>query len=489
MKEKIFGLILKSPKLFSLSLYAMTVIFCGILLNIFEEKTLETNAIEDSRLYSEAIATFRTIYSREVVAKVRSNSNIEVTHKYLNNPNAIPLPSTFSILMGEEISKKMKGGTVKLYSPFPFPWRKETSNLTDDFKKAAWSSFQNPKNTEYYKFISEDGVKYIRYAIPDLMRESCIQCHNSHPESPKRDWKVGDLRGVLEVKRPIHVVNESLINNFNQTMFQLFLVVTGFLFVIYFLVFQLQTLFVKMNKKNVLIETQREEIFRASKMSAVGEMAGGIAHEINTPLGVLKLFIGQLRREISEVPDIKRIESVINKMDQTTDRMAGIVKSMRMLSRDGTQDAFQQIKVIDLIDEVTNILNKKFSDHCIHLKIHTISNDLTINCRVVEIGQVLLNLLSNAFDAVDEFEEKWVEINAIKVENYIEITVTDSGSGISKENIKKIFNPFFTTKPVGKGTGIGLSISMRIIKEHGGSLTVNSKSPNTQFVITLPTNE
>lgn len=97
----------------------------------------------------------------------------------------------------------MSGAKTFLYSPYPLPWRKKTSGLNDDFKKKAWLQLNNNSKQAYYEFTEYNGLKVLRYAVADIMRPTCLNCHNSHPQSPKKDWKLFDVRGVLEIIHPM----------------------------------------------------------------------------------------------------------------------------------------------------------------------------------------------------------------------------------------------------------------------------------------------
>lgn len=168
------------------------------------------------------------------------------------------------------------------------------------------------------------------------------------------------------------------------------------------------------------------------------------------------------------------------------DRISGTIKGMKGLMRDGSKDPMELVPLKQIIEDVTSLTREKFYNQAVDLRIGEVSNDTHLNCRAVELGQVILNFLSNAYDAIEKNPEKWVELKTLTTNDKIEIIITDSGTGISKEIAEKIFNPFFTTKAVGKGTGLGLSISMEIIKNHGGVVRINHECPNTQFVIILP---
>ena len=140
----------------------------------------------------------------EVVDRVGGH-NIEVTHDYLHKPGAIPLPATFSMELGRRISLRGSGMVVRLYSNYPFPWRKD-GGAHDDFEQQALEALQAHPQQPYYRFEDYQGRASLRYATADVMHAECISCHNARPDSPKHDWKVGDVRGVLEIIRPLDSV-------------------------------------------------------------------------------------------------------------------------------------------------------------------------------------------------------------------------------------------------------------------------------------------
>jgi len=170
-----------------------------------EDRLVESAAQEEARRYTEALTTFRTLYSREVVETVRQQ-NIVVTHDYDQGENkgkAIPLPATLSMMIGNEMAKQELGGQTALYSGYPFPWREEEWKQRGQFAKEAWQALAKNPGEPYQRFEDRDGRRWLRYATADLMRDSCVECHNNHRATPKSDWKVGDVRGVLEVSLPL----------------------------------------------------------------------------------------------------------------------------------------------------------------------------------------------------------------------------------------------------------------------------------------------
>ncbi len=234
------------------------------------------------------------------------------------------------------------------------------------------------------------------------------------------------------------------------------------------------------------LEDQRKLSIQNAKMTSLGEMAGGIAHEINNPLAVVSGRCNQLLKMLEKNDyDRDAFKASLEKINQTTDRIAKIIKSLKAFSRNNEQDPFTPVSLREIAEHTVEICKEKFRHSAVALKVDPIP-DLKINCRESQVVQVMLNLLSNAFDAVESFEEKWVKLSVEKKDKLIMIKVTDSGTGISETVAANIMQPFFTTKEVGKGTGLGLSISKGIIEDHKGVIYLDKKSPNTCFVIEMP---
>jgi C4-dicarboxylate-specific signal transduction histidine kinase len=143
-------------------------------------------------------------------------------------------------------------------------------------------------------------------------------------------------------------------------------------------------------------------------------------------------------------------------------------------------------KLQDIVDQTLILCAEKMRHHGVEIRISGFTEDLSIMCRATQISQVLLSFLNNSFEAIGSLSEKWIEISARAQDPWVELTVTDSGSGISSEISEKIFDPFFTTKEVGKGTGLGLSVSKSVLEAHGGSICLDKKSDHTRFVILFP---
>lgn len=174
------------------------------------ERHLNQVALEDARNFSGSVAQFRNFYADTIVPAVRQH-NVPITHDYLNIPGTVPLPATFAIDFGDKLSID-SNYNVRLYSDLPFSWRKG-GGLHDEFERDAMAYLRDNPEAYFIRHETlEDGTRVLRYAVADILTESCVACHNSYPGTPRTDWKLGDVRGVLEVTRPVsslHIKNEA----------------------------------------------------------------------------------------------------------------------------------------------------------------------------------------------------------------------------------------------------------------------------------------
>jgi signal transduction histidine kinase len=237
------------------------------------------------------------------------------------------------------------------------------------------------------------------------------------------------------------------------------------------------------------VETRRHlaRLVDASKMATLGEIAAGVAHEINNPLHTLNLTSHLLQRLANAGRlSAEVIQPHLDKVETCVKRMATIVSELKDFSRDSSQDDYKRAPLTRVIHETLDLCHSRLLNKDVEVKVSEVPDGWAAECRQSQISQVLLNLLNNAFDAVREQNIRWIKLEVLDKGSLFEISVTDSGPAIPKDVAQRIMDPFFTTKPPGKGTGLGLSISSNIMTDHGGSLALDATSPNTRFVMTLP---
>lgn len=164
------------------------------------EQVIEENAQLNAEELTRVLQAFRKLYTSEVVNRLNDH-DVTITHDYQKHEKAIPLPATLTQMLADEIGELGHGESARLYSDHPFSTR-EKDTFLDNFEQEALKKLREKPNVPFGRMEVVNGVKTYRYAIADIMKRSCVGCHNSHPDSPKRDWKVGDVRGVFEVNFP-----------------------------------------------------------------------------------------------------------------------------------------------------------------------------------------------------------------------------------------------------------------------------------------------
>lgn len=254
----------------------------------------------------------------------------------------------------------------------------------------------------------------------------------------------------------------------------------------------------KRNNERKIAE-QNIKLVESSKMASLGEMSSGIAHEINNPLTIIQGSTRQISRLGTNLPIEVRsdIERLTTKIELMTLRITKIIKGLRSFAREGSNDPFDKVSAKQIIEETLFICESRFKNSNIDIR-KNYDLDRPLYCRSVQISQVVLNILNNAYDAIIEKRNEnrdaasipsdFIEIHTQETASQFIIKISNSGKSIPKKDQDKILNPFFTTKSVGKGTGLGLSISRSIMEEHQGALRFNFDSPYTEvnLVFTKP---
>lgn len=245
----------------------------------------------------------------------------------------------------------------------------------------------------------------------------------------------------------------------------------------------------KISDQEKKIEMQQAAAITSSKMAALGEMAGGIAHEINNPLTIIHTNTKLMEKMIEKgMKDTDMFLKCTGNIVKTIDRIGNIIKGLKNISRNISTENKERVMLKTVLLETIALCEEKFKNHGISILCDLETNvfNTTISCYQVQLSQVFLNLFNNSFDAIDHHSEKWIKIEASTDNGWLILHFIDSGKGISTEVRNKIFEPFYTTKEIGKGTGLGLSLVYGIVKNHNGDIYYEDHSGNTCFTIKLP---
>jgi signal transduction histidine kinase len=447
-------------------------------------------SIQSAALYSDALAEFRSVYTSEVVNRLQNNGLVEFRHDYQKFKNTLPLPATLSMQLGQRIGESNSGALSSLYSPYPFPWREVGGGISSDFKRKAWQALTN-RQESYYEFTQIDGKKVIRFATADVMREACVSCHNTHPDSPKTDWVVGDVRGVLEVIQPIESISEQARQNLNAFHFLIGLIVClGLGSLSLFISLQRRNkteLTNKLNKTKQAVKATQQDLAKSEKLAALGLVSVGIAHEINQPLAAAKLTLSLIEKKIATVG--LDLGNKFERLNRQIDRVGEIIVQLNEASV--KQDSYE-FEVADVNLAITNSidwLKEQLESEKIEYTIKLSNETMLALANRLEVERVLINIITNSIHALREIESsKEIDLNSYLNGQQIIVEISDNGSGVEAENINKIFDPFFTTKPVGEGMGMGLAMCYGIITKYQGNLEylMPSNGIGARFRITIP---
>lgn len=513
-----------------------------------QQQLVQALVLQNARLHIDALTEFRTLYSEKVVSVVRKQG-VEISHDIHANPHAIPLPATLSMMLGNRISFTNGTGHSRLYSPWPFPWRKEQSGLIDEFDKTAWAFFQQNPDQAYFRFEQEADNGYLHYATADVMRESCLDCHNTHPDTPKNDWKLGDVRGILTVKMPLSnaaaQARDSLKGSFSLVVGLSLLVIISLGLMIrglrkaidktrdaniqlakevdvrihaeetlqqfnQVLEQQVEQRTNKLQKTNTHLQNSlqqlhdaQNQLIEAEKMASLGGLVTGIAHEINTPLGIGITGITHVE-DLLQVMEKQKLEGSltschfddffqqakesINIILSNLQRGAELIQNFKQVAVDHSSDDQREFNVKQYLEELVVVFKSKLNQGGHQVRI-ICDDQLNVISFPGTLYQILSNLLLNAI--IHGFEEKESGTITIEIklkERQLEILFKDNGRGMNAHAVEHIFEPFFTTKRSLGYIGLGTHIIYNLVVQKLGG-TIHCKSQPDQgcsYTIIIP---
>ncbi|MGK9368994.1 [Fe-Fe] hydrogenase large subunit C-terminal domain-containing protein [Melioribacter sp. Ez-97] len=242
----------------------------------------------------------------------------------------------------------------------------------------------------------------------------------------------------------------------------------------------------KLEQANKEIRETQEQLANAEKLASIGQLAAGVAHELNNPLGSILIYASMLKKKIERIGGDKQNIEDLKLIIEETERCKNIVSNLLNFARQGRL-CLDEIEIKSIIDSIFKLIKirAEFSD--INLNIDDRAGGVKIQGDRDQLKQAFMNIIINACEAMENSKNKILSVIINESDNKIKVVIRDTGCGIKPEYINKIFTPFFTTKKMGKGTGLGLAITYGIIKMHRGDITVKSKpDEGSEFEITLP---
>lgn len=245
------------------------------------------------------------------------------------------------------------------------------------------------------------------------------------------------------------------------------------------------------------LHNAQAQLIQSAKMTAVGQLGAGVAHELNNPLGGIlgyaQLIVETFKRAEAEgnMERLKVCRDYAQYIEREALRCKKIVENLLNFSRKPSSEKLDNAGIADALNETLSVCGNQLKLKRINVIINIDPNLKRVLCIKNQIQQVFTNLILNAQQAMDEGGELKIRATNVIEKNkeikYIKIQFIDQGKGIKKENLKKIFDPFFTTKTTTNGTGLGLSVSYKIIRTHNGTIEVESEEgKGTTFTLVLP---
>ena len=233
-------------------------------------------------------------------------------------------------------------------------------------------------------------------------------------------------------------------------------------------------------------EAMKRELAENQRLAAIGAMAAGVAHEVNTPLTGISSYAQML---LAETPDRDPRRRLLRKVERQTFRAARIVNTLLDFARHGRHEP-AAVDLVAVIQESCDMLAERFAEAGVAVHVDLDSDDgIWVLGNDTELGQVLANLLANAVDAMTEAGSapRRLTLAVRNLDGQINVLIDDTGPGIREQHLERVFEPFFSTRKANGGTGLGLSISQEIVRRHGGDLSASNLDPaGCRFTVRLP---
>jgi signal transduction histidine kinase len=236
-----------------------------------------------------------------------------------------------------------------------------------------------------------------------------------------------------------------------------------------------------------MYDAYRSEMDSAKRLAVVAEVLGGLSHEINNPLAIVTGKLDLLEKHLAgDKIDVAHMARSVAGLRKTAQRIAQVIRGMNAAAARSDGAPTTATALGPLVAEALSLAEERAKSVGVALRIAPAAGDITIECRPSEITRALLHLIDNAIDAARAQPEPWAEVATELRDDSVLIHVTDAGKGIPEPLRLKIMQPFFTTKDIGQGTGLGLSATNDIVRAHGGKLSIATSCANTRFTIELP---
>lgn len=457
----------------------------------------ETAALKSAEAYSQSVTAMRGFYSKHVVPRARS-AGAEVTHDYRNTDDSIPFPATLTIDLAEELRANENAFTFNFYSTEPFPWRQ--GRKLDRFEVEALKNLKETGAKKYVRYENYKGNRSVRVAYPVVMGETCVACHNSHPLSPRTDWKPGDIRGVQQITLPLAEVGASFLPDIKKSAFYIGLFALAGVVLIWLLVRALQLRIEQTRKlanaaeiKNIELSAAKAEAERANR--AQGELIANVSHELRTPLNSVIGFSEILKDERMGPLGSPEYPEFADEIYSSGTQLLEIINSILYMSQLESGSAEMQQEILTLDQEIQTCLKAHTSAaeaNEISIKPMIMPDLPTILFDRKALARIFHCIFDNAIKFTEPGGRIWIAARELDSGD-LEIRFKDTGAGISEEMLREVLKPFRQADGGRarrfEGVGLGLAMANSIAKLHNSTLDIESEPGiGTTVILTIPAN-
>jgi C4-dicarboxylate-specific signal transduction histidine kinase len=367
----------------------------------------------------------------------------------------------------------------RFYSNYPF--KNRADRVLDDFQKEALYYVEQNDYGIYHKRDTIDGKQVLRVAVADFMSDqACVDCHNNSPLKTWEEdskWKLGDKRGVIEIIMPLD--EELAANNEMRNK------ILGFIILLFGLLISYYSYMIIRREKELLDSNQILEqrvaqevekslkqertLIQQNKTATMGEMMSAIVHQWKQPLNIMSIANSSLQLDMMmDNINKENLQKQTDNIEKQIDHMNNTMNDFRSFFKPSQKSEFT---IKQVVDDVIHLIGAIYKSNGVNI-IANVDYDCKTSGYQSELSQVFINVLNNARDVIKDKDPdiKNISIEAFRKDDKIIIKIKDFAGGIPENIIQKIFEPYFTTKPDDKGTGIGLDMSKVIVEKVGGRI-------------------
>jgi signal transduction histidine kinase len=467
----------------------------------YAERTRDATVLQSATTLSYAISEVRAFYANEVVPRATAAGAV-ATHDYAEHADAVPLPITLTMELGQQLSDRERGARFGIFSAYPFPWRQDRA--LDDFERSALEALNADPSKPFVRFDEINGQRVLRHAAAIRMSENCVTCHNAHADSPKLDWRVGDVRGAQEVIVPVGSVAALGVDHIVEPALLIGGVLgLGTLFVM-LLIARLRRSAEESLRLAELTEKRNLELIEANAVAeqanrAKSEFLANMSHELRTPLNAIIGFSDIMRRDQAGPAGQARYREYaadINNCGQHLLEIINDILDMAKIESGRFEMRDEQVILPTVIDSCMRLMRERAENGGVALETRLDPGLPALRADHRALKQILINLLSNAVKFTARGGAVTLTARLDVTNRDLCLVVSDTGCGIPPQDLERIFRPFIQAdggiSRRHEGTGLGLAIvkaladrqeaAIEIASEVGRGTSVTLRFPATRFL-------